>query len=418
MSPFAHDNTAEGPRLGSLGVERIRVAVIGAGQAGLAASYWLSNRDVDHVLFDRDGSGSSWRSRWDSFCLVTPNWTLNLPGFPYSGDDPDGFLPRDQIAGYVSAYRDSFGPTVVDSTEVTRLSRSDGLWRIDTNNGDWEAEAVVVATGAYPFENIPSATSKIDPSIVQMHSHDYRNPGALPDGSVLVVGSGQSGAQIVDDLVIAGREVWASIGHTLRGPRRYRGKDLVSWFRDMHFFDTPFDDPDQLKAPSVVVSGRDGGKDLDFRDFGRRGVRLIGRIESAQGSVLHLGADVEQMLDAADTFAAELCKEIDDYIDQTGIEAERDEPEVIDWAPPPAITELDLEAAGITSIVWATGYHYDFSWIEGLETDNHGLPHQERGVADLPGLYFIGLHGQHSAQSSLFIGVGEDARYLVDQMEL
>lgn len=199
-------------------MERVEVAVVGAGQAGLATSFWLAEREIGHVLLDRDRPGNSWHDRWVSFCLVTPNWTLDLPGFPYDGDDPDGFLPRDAIADYVVRYREFLDAPVQESIEVLNLHRSDDGWMLITERGDWFARSVVVATGALPFPSVPPVATAIHPDVLQVHSQKYRRPSALPDGGVLVVGSGQSGAQIVDDLVIGGREVWFSIGRSARGP--------------------------------------------------------------------------------------------------------------------------------------------------------------------------------------------------------
>jgi len=261
-------------------MERVEVAVIGAGQAGLATSYWLAERQIEHVLLERDRPGNSWHDRWDSFCLVTPNWTLSLPGFPYDGDDPDGFIPRDAIADYVTRYREFLNAPVQESTEVLRISRRDGGWILNTNRGDWFAGSVVVATGAFPFSFTPPVAKSIHPDVLQLHGGEYRQASALPDGGVLVVGSGQSGAQIVDDLAIEGRDVWFSVGHSGRGPRRYRGKDITAWFKEVGFSDMPVNE-EMRQQPSIIVSGRDGGKDLNLRAFGRDGVHLLGRVLEA-----------------------------------------------------------------------------------------------------------------------------------------
>lgn len=215
-------------------MEQIRVAVVGAGQAGLSASYWLTELGVEHILFEKGRSGDSWRHRWDSFCLVTPNWTLNLPNFPYDGSDPDGFIPRDEIVDYVERFRSSFGAPVRDGVAVNRIEPvAAGGWRISTSDGDWHADAVIVASGPYPATNIPPGAAGLSEDLNQIHSHDYRSSASLPDGAVLVVGSGQSGAQIVDDLVIVGREVWLSVSGAVRVPRRYRGKDVARWISEI-----------------------------------------------------------------------------------------------------------------------------------------------------------------------------------------
>ena len=395
--------------------ERVEVAVVGAGQAGLAASYWLTKREIGHVLFERDRPGASWRDRWDSFCLVTPNWTLDLPGFPYDGDDPDGFIPRDAIADYVVRYREFLDAPVRESTEVSDLRPSDDGWILTTNGGEFHARSAVVATGAFPFLSIPPMAKSIRSDLYQLHSQKYRRPSALPGGGVMVVGSGQSGAQIVDDLVIEGREVWFSIGQSSRGPRRYRGKDMAVWLREVGFTDMPVTE-EMRQGASIMVSGRDGGKDLNLRAFGRNGVHLVGRVLEADQSTLKLSDDVEGIVDAADGVAAQLQDLIDRHIAEHEIEAPPANVETIDWAPGATPTQLDLDSAGINSIVWATGYHYDFSWIDAEIFDNRGYPDQQRGVTSEPGLYFIGLFGMHTVGSALFSGVGADAQYVVNHL--
>ncbi len=392
----------------------VEVAVIGAGQAGLATSYWLAKRGIDHVLLERDQPGTSWKQRWDTFCLVTPNWTLNLPGFSYDGDDPDGFILRDEIADYVARYRQFLNAPVEESTEVLRLRRNNGSWVLHTNHGDWSARSVVVATGAFPFPSTPPIAPSI-PDLLQLHSQDYRRVSDLPDGGVLVVGSGQSGAQIVDDLLIEGREVWFSVGQAGQGPRRYRGKDITVWLKEVGFSNMAVTE-EMRQRSSIIVSGRDGGKDLNLRAFGRDGVHLVGRVIDTNGHTLTLDDNVGQTLDAADEVSAQLRGMIDRHITEHGIDVPLSDVEAIDWAPEATTTRLDLAAAGISTIIWATGYHYDFSWIEADIFDDRGYPHHQRGVTAEPGLYFIGLHGLHTVASSLFSGVGDDAQYLVDHL--
>lgn len=391
----------------------IDVVVIGAGQAGLATSYWLSERGVGHVLLERDRPGHSWTQRWDSFCLVTPNWTLDLPGFPYDGDDPDGFILRDEIVDCVRRYREFLAAPVEESTEVLRLSREDDTWRVHTNNGDWVARSVVVATGAFPFPSTPTVATSI--GVLQLHSSDYRRVSDLPEGGVLVVGSGQSGAQIVDDLIIAGRDVWFSVGQAGEGPRRYRGKDITAWLKEIGFMDQAMTE-EMRQGSSIIVSGRDGGKDLNLRTFGRDGVHLVGRVTGAGGQVLALDDNVGQTLDAADEVSARLRGAIDRYIDEHGIEAPPSDFTPIDWSPAETPRRLDLESVGISAIIWATGYRYDFSWIDVDIFDARGYPNHRRGVTSEPGLYFIGLLGLNTPASSLFSGVGDDARHVVDHL--
>ena len=295
---------------------------------------------------------------------------------------------------------------------MTRLMSIAAGWQVDTDHGVWTAESVVVATGAFPFASIPPVSHRIDDGILQIHSQKYRNPSVLPEGGVLVVGSGQSGAQIVDDLMLAGRDVWYSIGHAGHAPRRYRGRDTTEWLDALGFGHLPVTDEMRQRA-SLLVSGRDGGKDLNLRSFGESGVHLVGRLLDVSGSTLHFGEGVGEILDQADQVMAGIRGEIDDYIEANDIDAPEDPPHTSTWQPTATPTRLDLTAEGVASIVWATGYHYDFSWIDADVAGPSGYPIQQRGVTDLPGLYFVGLHGMHTVGSGLFSGVGADAEHVV-----
>ena len=392
-------------------MEHILVAVIGAGQAGLSASYWLSTRDIDHVLFDPARPGDSWRARWDSFTLVTPNWTLQLPGHHYEGAEPDGFLVRDDLAQYVADFASSIGPTIIPA-RVSSLSGGDP-WVIGADEGTWQADAVIVATGAYPLPSLPTLAHNLPDEIQQLHSQHYRNPDSLNDGATLVVGSGQSGAQIVDDLTLAGHDVWFAAGNAGVGPRVYRGRDLVSWLYELGFFNNPATDKSR-HAASVMVSGRDGGKSLDLRSFGADGVRVVGRVLDASNGTLTLKPNLVDDIAASEAVGKEITSAIDDYVRDQSLEGvPPPDWTITDWEPPPDTTTLDLDAEGITSVVWATGYHYDYSWIDGLAVDRRGYPIQERGITSRRGLYFLGLNQMHTIASSLFVGVGDDAAHVV-----
>lgn len=395
-----------------------RIAIVGGGQAGLATSYWLQHSDIEHVVFDRGNSGDTWRRRWDSFCLVTPNWSVKLPGFPYDGSDPDGFMPRDEIVDYVERYRDFVDPPMENPVEVHKVSQSAGGWRLETDGGGWTADQVIIAGGSFQTGRMPLGSTGVSDDVVQLHSSEYRNPDGLPEGSVLVVGSGQSGCQITDDLRQTGREVWLSVGSATRLPRRYRGRDCVAWLRDMGFLNMPMTQhpqgPEARYAANPQASGRDGGKEIDLREFGRSGVHLLGRFAGADRGSMRFESDVIERLDAADDAAQQMQNGIDDYISQTGVDAPADDRNPIDWAPADVPEELSLPAENIRSVIWATGYTRDFSWVENLPADDHGYPLEDRGVTDLPGLYFVGLHGMYTPGSGLFWGVGDDARYVVE----
>lgn len=398
-----------------------RVAVVGAGQAGLATSYWLQQHGLDHIVFERGEPGDSWKKRWDSFCLVTPNWSLQLPGFPYHGDDPNGFMPRDEIVGYVEGYHRFVDPPMRQPIEVSRVSRDDDGWLLSTDSGTHRADAVVVAGGSFQDGAIPRGAESISTKVAQIHSSQYRNHSQLPEGAVLVVGSAQSGCQIVDDLRSEGRDTWLSVSSAVRIPRRYRGKDVFDWLKETGFIELPLTEhpegPESRFSANPHVSGRDGGKELDLREFGQSGVHLVGRFSGADGSTVRFASDLEQRIEAADEACREMESNLDQYIEEAGIDAPPDDRTPVDWSPTEVPTEIDVEKEGINSVVWATGFSRDYSWIESLETNAHGYPIEERGVTDLAGLYFVGLHGMHTIGSGLFYGVGDDARYVVEHLK-
>lgn len=399
--------------------ERFETIIVGAGQAGLAISYYLTQRKRDHVLLERRSIGEAWRSeKWDSFTLVSPNWTLQLPGFAYAGDDPDGFLTRDAVVQYLEDYARLFNPPVRTGIEVTCL---EGGFRVHTNQGMFEAANVVIATGPFQKPNIPAFSTKIAPHIHQLHSSQYRNPQALPEGAVLVVGSGQSGCQIAEELYQQGRKVYLSTGSAIRLPRRYRGKDIFWWAKELGIFDKTVDkleSPDERFAANPQLTGRDGGRSLNLHQFALDGVTLLGRLQDANGTQLSFAADLMDNLAAADKATAQLKQGVDSYIQATGMQlppAEH-EPELRAGYDSEVITDLDLDSRGITTVLWATGYTRDFRWIQFPVFDDSGFPIHQRGVTAQPGLYFVGLPWLYKQKSSLFLGLADDAAYIVEHI--
>jgi putative flavoprotein involved in K+ transport len=397
------------------------VAIIGGGQAGLSMSYCLKERSVDHIVFEKNQVGHSWRSkRWDSFCLVTPNWQCQLPGYPYSGDDPHGFMKKDEIVQYIESYATSFSPPLHEGVAVTKLRRDDGLggFELTTSIGNYTADQVVIAVGGYHLSKIPRIAERLPQSIVQLHSSAYRNPESIPDGAVLVVGTGQSGCQIAEDLHLAGRQVHLCVGSAPRSPRRYRGKDVVDWLDRMGYYDLSIDEhPQKEKVRAKAnhyVTGRDGGREIDLRQFAREGMRLHGKLKNIAGNKLEFGGDLKQNLDQADTVAESIKKSIDSFIEKNQIEAPIEPAYQPVWQPETVELALDCDQANIRTVIWCTGYHADFSWIEVPVFDGKGYPGHERGVTGVKGLYFLGLPWLYTWGSGRFSGIARDAVYLAD----
>jgi putative flavoprotein involved in K+ transport len=402
--------------------------VIGGGQAGLSVSWHLTQRGIDHVVFERERVGYSWRSqRWDSFCLVTPNWQCKLPGFDYGGPqfggtDPHGFMVRDDIVRYVEAYAASFNPPLHEGVAVTRLRRRDSGrgFALETSMGDFTADQVVVAAGFYHTPVVPRAAERLTDGVVQMHSVDYRRPDQLPPGDVLVVGSGQSGCQIAEDLHLAGRRVHLCLGGAPRTARFYRGRDVVDWLADMGHYDLPVDRHPQREGvrrkANHYVTGRDGGRDIDLRRFALEGMQLYGHLADIQAGRATFRPDLTANLDRADASAASIKAAIDRHIEAKGVSAPTEPAYVPPWAPASEPESLDLRAAGITSVIWSIGYRADFRWIEIPVFDGSGYPGHRRGVTPVEGLYFIGLPWLYTWGSGRFSGVGRDAGHIAERI--
>ncbi|MFI5897536.1 MSMEG_0569 family flavin-dependent oxidoreductase [Actinoplanes sp. NPDC051513] len=398
------------------------VAVVGGGQAGLSMSWHLRQRGVDHVVIERERVGHEWRDRrWDSFCLVTPNWQCRLPGFGYAGGDPDGFMIGADIVGYLEKYAASFDPPLVEGVAVNRLRRtSKGVFELVTTAGTCTADQVVVATGPYHNPAVPRIAERLPGDVVQVHSSQYRNPEQLPAGAVLVVGTGQSGCQIAEDLHLAGRRVHLAVGSAPRAARRYRGRDTLAWLDEMGHYAKGIDefgDADEVRLrANHYMTGRDGGRDIDLRAFAAEGMRLYGRLTSVDGSAVTFGGDLKANLDNADAVAEGIKDAIDGYIAAVGIRAPAEDRYVPVWEPAGRATTNDMAAEGITAVVWGTGFHRDHRWVEVPVFDGRGYPTHDRGVTSCPGLYFLGLPWQYTWGSGRFAGVAQDAGYLIERI--
>ncbi|HWF73403.1 MAG TPA: MSMEG_0569 family flavin-dependent oxidoreductase [Solirubrobacteraceae bacterium] len=397
--------------------------VIGGGQAGLAVSYHLRERSVPHVVLERDCLASSWRKhRWDTFCLVTPNWQCRLPGYPYRGDDPDGFMVREEIVAYVEGFASSFHPPLYEGVTVERVEDDEEEgFRVHTSHGELTAEQVILAVGGYHVPALPPVAAALGPEVTQLHSSSYRNPSSLPDGAVLVVGSGQSGAQIAEDLHLAGREVHLSVGSAPRVARFYRGRDCVAWLEDMGHYDMPIEEhPEGLaarKEPNHYVTGRDGGHDLDLRAMAREGMHVHGRLLGVEGSELAFADDLASNLDSADATAERIKDAIDRYIGARGIEAPTEPRYSPVWEPEAGAAErLSLGLEGLSTVVWATGFRSDWSWVKVPAFDGSGYPVHRRGVTTVPGLYVLGLPWLHTWGSGRFAGIDRDACHVAEHV--
>lgn len=406
--------------------EQRDVVVIGGGQAGLATSHCLTEADVscDHVVLERGGVGERWRSeRWDSFTLVTQNWGNQLPGFTYADcdripDDPEAFLTREEIVDFLDAYADHVDPPLRTGVEVTGVDKRGSGFAVETSDGTWEADNVVVATGNAHDPSVPPFGDDLPSSIQQIHSSGYRNPDDLPPGAVLVVGSGQSGGQIATELHEHGRDVYLSVGGSGKMPRRYRGKDIIRWL-DAMGRDTVenLDDPALRFTPNAHFSGADGGSEIDLLVLRDEGVTLLGRAEGLDDGSLLFADDLAENLRGAYQFYIDRLDDIDAYVEAEHVDAP--EPE-IERPDPDAITtesdrRLDLEAADVGTVVWATGFEFDYGWLP-VDLDGQGFPVHERGVTTTPGLYLVGMDFLFDRKSGFIRGAGRDARYVAEHL--
>ena len=411
--------------------EHHSVAIVGAGQAGLSVSYFLKQRGIDHVVIEKNAQPmQAWQQqRWDAFCLVTPNWQCRLPGWDYGGADPRGFMKKDEINAWLAGFARHVDAPLRCGVAVQRVApQRAGGYRVATSAGEFTAEQVVVASGGYHLPIIPRLAERLPAQIVQLHSGQYRNPQALPPGRVLVVGNGQSGAQIAEDLHLAGRQVVMATGDAPRCARFYRGKDVVDWLADMGYYDMPVHEHPLREGvrdnTNHYVTGRDGGRDIDLRRFASEGLELYGLLTGLGGpndEVLQFAPDLRSNLDHADRIYNGINASIDKYIEKAGIVAPPASVYTPVWEPGAERLTLNLRGskgqAGITSIVWCIGFQPDFGWLDAPVFNGRGQPGHVRGVTAQPGLYFIGLPWLHTWGSGRFSGVARDALYLAEQIE-
>jgi putative flavoprotein involved in K+ transport len=407
--------------MGELVMAHTNTVIIGAGHAGLAMSRCLADRGVAHVVLDAGQVGQRWRdARWDSFRLLTPNWLSRLPGWVYAGPDPDGFMTAGEFADYLSAYARSFDAPVRTGTLVTRVERAAAGFAVHTDRGGWAARNVVIATGYHSYPNVPDLAAGLAPDIAQVTASGYRSPSTLPDGGVLVVGASASGVQIAYELARAGRPVVLAVGCHTRLPRRYRGRDILWWLDRIGALDRRIDqvpDAEAVRAePSLQLVATADARGIDLGVLREAGVRLTGRLRSVDGTLAGFDDDLVENVASAQERLTRLLGQIDRYVaGLPGVAAAAPD-------PPPAVTvpvtpsRLDLRRAGISAVVWATGFRPRYRWLAVPVLDRDGRIRHCRGRTEVPGLYAIGLRFQSRRKSTFIDGAHHDAAELAEHI--
>jgi putative flavoprotein involved in K+ transport len=396
---------------------RYGAIVVGGGQAGLSASYWLSQTGVDHAVFEKKSAMHKWRDeRWDNFCLVTPNWQCQLPGHPYDGPDPHGFMVKQEILAYLDGFARKTNAPVREGVEVLAVEREKDFFHVTTSERRFSADAVFLATSLYGDPYRPLCAERVPDSIAQIHSAEYRNAAALPAGSVVVVGSGQSGAQIAEDLHLAGRNVHLITGNAPRCARFYRGRDVVDWLTDIGQYEITVADEGmgrKRQDTNHYLTGRDGGRDIDLRAFARDGMSLYGRLKDVASGRMMFEPNLEANLDGADRVYNGINGLIDRHIADKGIEAPPGSVYEPVWTPRKEPEALDLVASGVAAVVWATGFTPDWSYVRLPIFDGSGYPVNRRGITSVPGVFVLGLPWLWTWGSGRFLSVGRDAEHVV-----
>ena len=403
------------------------MVVIGAGQGGLAAGYALQQAGIEYLILDRGKIGESWRSqRWDNFSINTPNWSNGLEGLDVDPDAPDAFPGRDELVAYLVRYADCFGLKIREHSPVRKIHRTESKqFEIEVSDLNLSARAVIVATGGLSLPKLPQMALNFPSEIISISAGGYRNPQALPEGAVLVVGSGQSGSQIAEDLIDAGREVYLCTGRVGRVPRVYRGRDFMAWWDAMGLWEKRVDELEDPNLPFVThpqVSGNDGGHTLSLQLLANKGVVLLGRALDYDGKIMKISSDLLENIKYADDKSAMYKRDIDKLIaDQNLIapppEIDPGEPPMPDLGGFDELRELDLVERGISSIIWCTGFYGDWGFLDPDFLDIKGNPQHQDGIGQTPGIYYIGMPWLHMRKSGILYGVSQDARRLVRHLQ-
>lgn len=392
--------------------------IVGGGQAGLSVSHYLQQENIDHLVLEKRTVMHSWKNeRWDSFTLVTPNWQCLLPNHPYDGDDPKGFMKRTEIIDYLDRFAEKVNAPVIEGIKVERITRRvEGGYCVATSEKEFTCDQVVVSSGGYHQPIIPRMAERLPESVVQIHSAQYKNASQLPDGAVLVVGCGQSGAQIAEDLHLEGKKVFLATGDAPRCARFYRGKDVVEWLEEMDYYKMSVDKHPLREGvrdnTNHYVTGRDGGRDIDLRKFATEGMELFGHLLDYDKGELKFAPNLARNLQHADDVYNNINQRIDAYIEQNNIEAPAGGVYEPVWAPEEEREIYSLETSGITSVIWCIGFTPDFAWLDAPVFNGRGNPIHTRGVTAVDGLYFVGLPWLYTWGSGRFSGIDQDAKYL------
>jgi putative flavoprotein involved in K+ transport len=389
--------------------------IVGAGHAGLAMSRCLTDRSIDHVLLERGFVANSWRHRWDSLRLLTPNWQSRLPGHRYGGDDPDGFMTMPELIGFLDDYATTIGAPVETNTTVTSVRATDDGFRVVTNGDEWRCRTVVLANGACREPDLPPVASELPDGLTSITAADYRNPDQLEHGGVLVVGAAATGIQLADEIHRSGRPVTLAVGGHVRAPRTYRGMDIMWWLDATGVLDEGYDEVDDVTRvrglPSFQLVGSPARTTLDLNVLQDAGVHVVGKLAAVRDGLALFSGSLRNQCTLADLKLGRLLDAIDEWATAHGLDGELDDPhrfEPTRIADDPTLS-LGLAASGIKTVIWATGFRPDYTWLDAPVLDHKGHVRHEGGVTPLPGLYAMGLPFMRRRKSTLVDGAADDA---------
>ncbi len=402
---------------------RTTTVVIGGGQSGLAMSRCLSDRSIDHVVLERGEVANSWRTeRWDSLRLLTPNWQCRLPGYAYDGDDPNGFMTMPEVVDFITTYANVIAAPVQSCTTVTSVRQIDGGYSVLTDQGEWRCQTIVLATGAFNVPHVPTFAEAMPPMVTAMTPMEYRNPGQLGEGGVMVVGASATGVQIAAEIRRSGREVTLAVGEHVRGPRMYRGRDIHWWMEAAGVLDERYDEVDDIirarRVPSMQLAGSPERATFDLNALRNIGVKLVGRLAGINASRAQFSGSLRNKCELADLKLGRLLNTIDEWAtandqDDSTLPSHRFEPTKVDAAPP---LDLDLARGEIETIIWATGFRPDYSWLDVTVLDGKGTVRHDGGVVDSPGMYVLGSPFLRRRKSSFIDGARADAQELIIEL--